>query len=150
MLCMWWDQKGLVFYELLKLNETVIVDRYQQQLYRLNNELMRKRLLVADNRHSDSFVWQCATTFCKNRERNTVGARVGSFPVLSQTLVIWIIHLELLLFPIDATRAHRCTLLQLRKSPKIGWSINCFKRQVVLSLRNPTFARKMGKNHRKR
>jgi len=54
----------------------------------------------------------------------------------------------LLSFPINATRARRYTLLQLRRSPKMRRSMDCFKKQVILSSRNPTFAKKMGKSHK--
>lgn len=36
MLCIWWDQKGVVFYELLKPGETINGERYRQQLIKLN------------------------------------------------------------------------------------------------------------------
>ncbi|GBP50526.1 Mariner Mos1 transposase [Eumeta japonica] len=31
-LCTWWDQQGVIYYELLKLNETITEDRYRIQL----------------------------------------------------------------------------------------------------------------------
>jgi len=45
MLCIWWDQKGLVYYELLKLGEETSItgDRYQLQLIRLSRALREKR-----------------------------------------------------------------------------------------------------------
>jgi len=42
MLCVWWDQKGMVYYELLKPGETVNTKRYQQQLIDLNRSLLKK------------------------------------------------------------------------------------------------------------
>jgi len=30
MLCVWWDQKGVIYYELLKPGETINTKRYQQ------------------------------------------------------------------------------------------------------------------------
>nr|KAF6319700.1 hypothetical protein mMyoMyo1_008439 [Myotis myotis] len=42
MLCVWWDQEGVVYYELLKPGETVNTDRYQQQIINLNHTLMVK------------------------------------------------------------------------------------------------------------
>jgi len=42
MLCVWWDQKGVVYYELLKPGETVNTKRYQQ-LIELNCSLLKKR-----------------------------------------------------------------------------------------------------------
>jgi histone-lysine N-methyltransferase SETMAR len=43
MLCVWWDQKGVVYYELLKPGETVNTVRYQQQIIDLNHALLDKR-----------------------------------------------------------------------------------------------------------
>ena len=44
MLCIWWDQCGLVYCELLKPGETVNTDRYRQQIINLNHALIEKRL----------------------------------------------------------------------------------------------------------
>ena len=44
MLCIWWDQLGVVYYELLKPNETITGDRYRTQLMRLSQALKDKRL----------------------------------------------------------------------------------------------------------
>jgi len=35
MLCIWWDQEGVIYYELLKPGETVNALRYHQQLIKL-------------------------------------------------------------------------------------------------------------------
>ena len=43
MLCIWWDQLGVVYYELLKPNETITGDRYRLQLMRLSRALKEKR-----------------------------------------------------------------------------------------------------------
>ena len=40
MLCVWWDQCGVVYIELLKAGET---DRYRQQIINLNHALIEKR-----------------------------------------------------------------------------------------------------------
>ena len=42
MLCVWWQQSGLVHYEMLKPGETVKTKRYQQQLTDLNRSLFEK------------------------------------------------------------------------------------------------------------
>ena len=44
MLCIWWNQKGLIYYELLKLGDSITGDRYQLQLIRLSRALREKRL----------------------------------------------------------------------------------------------------------
>ena len=43
MLCIWWDQLGVVYYELLKPNETITGALYRTQLMRLSRALKEKR-----------------------------------------------------------------------------------------------------------
>ena len=50
MLCIWWDQKGVLYYELQKLGETINGERYRTQLIRLKRAIAEKRPEYA-NRH---------------------------------------------------------------------------------------------------
>ena len=43
MLCIWWEQVGVIYYELLKSNETITGERYRTQLMRLSRALREKR-----------------------------------------------------------------------------------------------------------
>jgi len=43
MLCVWLDQEGVIYYELLKPGETVNAHRYHQQLIKLHRALREKR-----------------------------------------------------------------------------------------------------------
>jgi [histone H3]-lysine36 N-dimethyltransferase SETMAR len=43
LLCVWWDQRGLVYYELLKPGETVTGERYEEQMICLEEALDEKR-----------------------------------------------------------------------------------------------------------
>ena len=45
MLCIWWDQLGVMYYELLKLNETITGALYRTQLMRLSRAFKEKRAL---------------------------------------------------------------------------------------------------------
>ncbi|UYV76641.1 hypothetical protein LAZ67_14001557 [Cordylochernes scorpioides] len=56
MLCIWWDQLGVIYYELLQPNETITGERYEQQLMRLSRALKIKRPLYA-KRH-DKVIYQ--------------------------------------------------------------------------------------------
>ncbi|UYV64255.1 SETMAR [Cordylochernes scorpioides] len=56
MLCIWWDQLGVIYYELLQPNETITGERYQQQMMRLSRVLKIKRPLYA-KRH-DKVIYQ--------------------------------------------------------------------------------------------
>ncbi|GJQ66041.1 hypothetical protein Trydic_g4131 [Trypoxylus dichotomus] len=44
MLCIWWDQVGVIYYKLLKPNETITGEWYRLQLMRLSQALYEKRL----------------------------------------------------------------------------------------------------------
>ena len=43
MLSIWWDQEGVIFYELLKPSETITADRYRQQMIKLDRAVKDKR-----------------------------------------------------------------------------------------------------------
>lgn len=43
LLCIWWDQKGVLYYELLKPGQTITGDRYREQLLQLSSSLKAKR-----------------------------------------------------------------------------------------------------------
>ena len=43
MLCIWWDQKGVLYYELLKPGETINGERYRTKLIRLKRAIAEKR-----------------------------------------------------------------------------------------------------------
>ena len=43
MLCIWWDQKGVLYYELIKPGETINGERYRTQLIRLMRAIAEKR-----------------------------------------------------------------------------------------------------------
>lgn len=43
LLCVWWDLKGILYYELLPEGQTVNADLYSNQLRRLHEEIERKR-----------------------------------------------------------------------------------------------------------
>ena len=50
LLCIWWDQKGVLYYELLKPGQTITGEVYKGQLNKLNQSLKEKRPEWA-NRH---------------------------------------------------------------------------------------------------
>jgi len=50
LLCIWWDWKGVLYYELLQPGEIITEDRYQQQLTNLSDALEEKRLFTGQRR----------------------------------------------------------------------------------------------------
>jgi len=50
LVCIWWDWKGALYYELLQPGEKITADRYQQQLTNLSDTLEEKRQFTKDQR----------------------------------------------------------------------------------------------------
>ena len=50
-----WDQKGVIYYELLKSGETVNTNRYQQQMIDLNRALQEKRQIIEEGNTKSFF-----------------------------------------------------------------------------------------------
>lgn len=55
MLCIWWDQKGVIYYELLKSGQTITADLYRTQLIRLKRAIVEKRPEYATRHESIIF-----------------------------------------------------------------------------------------------
>ena len=68
-LCIWWDQRGIIYYELLKPSETITGDRYRLQLIRLNQALKEKRP-EWDNKHNKLILLHDNARRCKNTLQN--------------------------------------------------------------------------------
>ena len=70
LLCIWWDQKGAVYYEVLKPGETVTGDRYRQQLIKLNQALKRKRPKWGNRTHKVILLHDNARTMLRNQSKH--------------------------------------------------------------------------------
>ncbi|GFX49884.1 mariner Mos1 transposase [Trichonephila clavipes] len=56
MLCIFWDQEGPIYYELLKPRETVNTDHYKQKLLNLNDTILEKRKQYKKRQHKVIFL----------------------------------------------------------------------------------------------
>ncbi|GFU64409.1 mariner Mos1 transposase [Trichonephila clavipes] len=56
MLCIFRDQEGPIYYELLKSRETVNTDRYKQELHNLNDSILEKREQYKKRQHKVIFL----------------------------------------------------------------------------------------------
>ena len=64
-LCIWWDQKGVLYYELLKPGETINGDRYRTQLIRFEERNSRKTPRICDQTEGNNFPsWQRSAPCC--------------------------------------------------------------------------------------
>ena len=68
----WWDQKGVIYYELLKLGETVNMNRYQQQMIDLNRELQEKRPDYRRRQQKVIFLHDNAPSYTAQRVKETI------------------------------------------------------------------------------
>ena len=74
MLCIWWDQEGVILYELLKPGETVTAKRYHQQLIKLNRAIREKRPEYAKRQHKLIFLYDNAPSHTSVLVRNYLEA----------------------------------------------------------------------------
>ena len=70
--CVWWDQKGVIYYELLKPRETVNTNRYQQQVVDLNRALQEKRPDYRRRQHKVIFLHDNASSHTAKRVKETI------------------------------------------------------------------------------
>ncbi|XP_070155184.1 histone-lysine N-methyltransferase SETMAR-like [Polyergus mexicanus] len=50
LLCIWWDRKGIIYFELLRRGETITADKYCEQLTRLAAAIREKRPILANRK----------------------------------------------------------------------------------------------------
>ncbi|XP_029669357.1 histone-lysine N-methyltransferase SETMAR-like [Formica exsecta] len=50
LLCVWWDRKGIIYFELLRRGETITADKYCEQLTRLAAAIREKRPILANRK----------------------------------------------------------------------------------------------------
>ena len=67
-----WDQKGVIYYELLKPGETVNANRCQQQMIDLNRALQEKRPDYRRRQHKVIFLHDNAPSHTAKRVRETI------------------------------------------------------------------------------
>jgi len=76
MLCVWWDWKRILYYELLSNNETINSEKYCSQLNELKTAIEQKRPKIANRKNSEMFQ-DNARPHVSLIIRQRVGARLG-------------------------------------------------------------------------
>jgi len=74
LLCIWWDQLGVIYYELLQPNETITGERYQHQLMQLSRALKLKRPQYAKRHDKVIFLHDNARPHVAKVVKNTLEA----------------------------------------------------------------------------
>ena len=80
--CIWWDRLSAVYYELLKLSETITGDRYRTLLMRLYRALKKKRPQYQETRQSYPPALQCSVTCHKTGQDILGNAEMGDLTSL--------------------------------------------------------------------
>ena len=75
MLCIWWDQNGVLYYELLKPVETINGERYRTQLIRLKRAIAEKRPEYATRHEAIIFHYDNARPHVAIPDKNYLGNR---------------------------------------------------------------------------
>lgn len=86
LLCIWWDQQGVLYHELLKPGETVTADRYRKQLMKLKRAMMKKRPNIATRHESVILLHDNARPHVSKKVRKTLdtfGWEILSHPLYS-------------------------------------------------------------------
>lgn len=97
MLCIWWDIKGVLYYELLEPNQTVNKELYQRQLLKLSEELGRKRPYSGHGKRPVKLLHDNARPHVANLVRETLttlGWEVLPHPAYSPDLAPTDYHLN--------------------------------------------------------
>ncbi|GFW92261.1 mariner Mos1 transposase [Trichonephila clavipes] len=74
MLCIFWDQEGPIYYELLKPGETINSDPYKQELLNLNDAILEKREQCKKRQHKVIFLDDNAPNHRAKPTKNIVKA----------------------------------------------------------------------------
>jgi len=141
MLRVWWDQKGVIYYELLKPGKTINIKHYQQQLINLNRSL-KKRPEYQKRQHKVIFLHDNAPSHTAKPVRDTLEAL--SWEVLPHEAYS-LGSFRLSLVCIDGSRTCWAALWFVRRCEKIARWMFCGKRGRFLLAWYPQIARKMGK-----
>lgn len=72
MLSIWWDQKGVIYYEILKPGEMITGDRYRSQLLHLNQALQEKRQKNRIKHNKVILLHDNARPHCANQVKETL------------------------------------------------------------------------------
>jgi len=124
MLCVWWDQESVIYYELLKPGETVNAHRYHQQsnctVFCVKKGCIWKRydklIFLHDNAPSHT------STMVQNY-LETLNWEVLPHSAYTRSGIFWLSPVF-----IDGLRARWAALRFLRRRPKIAWWVVCLER----------------------
>ena len=140
MLCVWWDQKGVIYYELLKSGETVNTKRYRQQIINLNQVLCEKWSKYQKRRHKVILLHIASYTAKLVKETiEAFGWEILSHAAYSQDLAPSDYHLF-------ASMGRTCSALHfLRRCTKMARWLVWLKRATIFLAWHPQIVKQVEK-----
>ena len=140
MLCIWWDQKGVLYYELLKSGETINGERYRPQLIRLKRTIAEKRPEYATRYDAIIFHHDNARPHVAIPVKNYL--ENSGWDLKMRPCPFWLPFV-----PVDEELPHWTTIHIRTGYQKLAWFILGRPASAVLLEWNPQIARKVGKSH---
>jgi len=101
MLCVWWDQKGVIYYELLIPGEVVNTQRYRQQMIDLHQDLREKRLEYDQRQHKVIMLHDNAPSYTAKTVKKTLRRLAGKSFCMRLTHQTWCLLIFTYLHPWD-------------------------------------------------
>jgi len=147
MLCIW-NQKGLVYYELLKHGDSITSDRYRLQLIRLSRALREKWPEYEQRYDKVILLHDNARSHVAKVVKKFGNAQMECFiapAVFSRHCSFW-----LLVFSKDATRFGKSPVHFFRRNRKLAPKLDSLQRRIIFSRWNSKIAWKIGKSSRLR
>ena len=134
MLCIWWDQKLLVYYELLKPGDSITGDRYRLQLIRLSRALREKRLEY-EQRHDKVILLHdnARPHVTKVVKKNIWKRSNGMFYRTRRILRTLLLLSWLLVVPKDVARFGKSPVHFFRRNRKLTPKLDRLQRRVMFS-----------------
>ena len=143
MLCVWSDQEGVIYYELLK-PETVNAHRYHQQFDQIAPySAWKKAALSKKTWQADFPPWQRTIAHVNKGSKLLGDSQLGSATpsrLLTRSGTFWLLPVF-----VDGPRARWAALRFLRRRPKMAWWMVCLERWGIFLAWYTQIARKMGK-----
>ena len=96
MLCIWWDMKGVLYYELFKPGQTVTTELYWQQFTKVNKKIEEKRSYTGKGKHSVKLLHDNTRLYVGKSVKDTLkalGWEIVSHPAYSPDIAPTDFHL---------------------------------------------------------
>ena len=138
MLCIWWDQLGVVYYELLKLKQSQAVGI--ERNWCVWAEHWKTNGRNTEMRDTIKWFWQCSIPCCESGQDILGNVEMGNptpLAVFSRRCSLW-----LSLVSINGTRPGWPALLVLWRSKKLDRFVDSLERWPVFSTRDSYATRK--------